>query len=278
MQSKYIREEIIVERTAREENKAVWEKETAILAALNEYYNSLNASIDDATVEAAMAGEFSRDYISGEMLKTGGGPQSCFALCSKVHWSIYYHRECMRAETSADALRELAAQDTTHCLTLRVIVQDSDPNLTPEIYVKAKDDTAIRNGDALWQSTVQSDDTWTGYVPLSGYLPNCTAVPQPIIDAYKAMCADFSPHHAAELFDEFTEEYEGGMESCAGEDYVIPGNQLPLFLARMQDISHMYRLLGGRWGVNGWLFNGSFGVLAVTTDDGGVIHAKSLKL
>ena len=75
MQSKYIREEIIVERTAREENKAVWEKETAILAALNEYYNSLNASIDDATVEAAMAGEFSRDYISGEMLKTGGGPQ-----------------------------------------------------------------------------------------------------------------------------------------------------------------------------------------------------------
>ena len=40
----------------------------------------------------------------------------------------------------------------------------------------------------------------------------------------------------------------------------------------------MYRLLGGRWGVNGWLFNGSFGVLAVTTDDGGVIHAKSLKL
>ena len=172
MQSKYIREEIIVERTAREENKAVWEKETAILAALNEYYNSLNASIDDATVEAAMAGEFSRDYISGEMLKTGGGPQSCFALCSKVHWSIYYHRECMRAETSADALRELAAQDTTHCLTLRVIVQDSDPNLTPEIYVKAKDDTAIRNGDALWQPAVQSDDTWTGYVPLSGYLPN----------------------------------------------------------------------------------------------------------
>ena len=186
MQSKYIREEIIVERTAREENKAVWEKETAILAALNEYYNSLNASIDDATVEAAMAGELSRDYISGEMLKTGGGPQSCFALCSKVHWSIYYHRECMRAETSADALRELAAQDTTHCLTLRVIVQDSDPNLTPEIYVKAKDDTAIRNGDALWQPAVQSDDTWTGYVPLSGYLPNCTAVPQPIIDACKA--------------------------------------------------------------------------------------------
>ena len=92
------------------------------------------------------------------------------------------------------------------------------------------------------------------------------------------MCADFSPHHAAELFDEFTEEYEGGMESCAGEDYVSPGNQLPLFLARMQDISHMYRLLGGCWGVNGWLFNGSFGVLAVTTDDGGVIHAKSLKL
>lgn len=157
-------------------------------------------------------------------------------------------------------------------------MQDSDPNLTPEIYVKAKDDTAIRNGDALWQPTVQSDDTWTGYVPLSGYLPNCTAVPQPIIDAYKAMCADFSPHHAAELFDEFTEEYEGDMESCAGEDYVIPGNQLPLFLARMQDISHMYRLLGGRWGVNGWLFNGSFGVLAVTTDDDGVIHAKSLKL
>ena len=111
MQSKYIREEIIVERTAREENKAVWEKETAILAALNEYYNFLNASIDDATVEAAMAGEFSRDYISGEMLKTGGGPQSCFALCSKVHWSIYYHRECMRAETSADALRQLAAQE-----------------------------------------------------------------------------------------------------------------------------------------------------------------------
>lgn len=108
MQSKYIREEIIVERTAREENKAVWEKETAILAALNEYYNFLNASIDDATVEAAMAGEFSRDYISGEMLKTGGGPQSCFALCSKVHWSIYYHRECM-------ARRNLGRRPTGAC-------------------------------------------------------------------------------------------------------------------------------------------------------------------
>lgn len=224
-----------------------------------------------------MAGEFSRDYISGEMLKTGGGPQSCFALCSKVHWSIYYHRECMRAETSADALRELAAQDTTHCLTLRVIVQDSDPNLTPEIYVKAKDDTAIRNGDALCSPPFRATIPGPAMCPSPAICPTARRA-QPIIDAYKAMCADFSPHHAAELFDEFTEEYEGDMESCAGEDYVIPGNQLPLFLARMQDISHMYRLLGGRWGVNGWLFNGSFGVLAVTTDDDGVIHAKSLKL
>lgn len=278
MQSKYIREEIIVERTAREENKAVWEKETAILAAVNDYYSSLNESIDDAIVEAAMTGEFSRDYISDEMLKTEGGPQSCFALCSKVHWNIYYHRECIRAETSADALREIAAQDTTHCLTLRVIVQDSDSTLVPEIYVKFKEDTAIHSGDALWQPAAQSDDTWTGSVPLSGYLPNCTAVPQPIIDAYKAMCADFSEHHAADLFDEYTDEYEGGLESCAAEDYIIPSNQLPLFLARMQDISRMYRLLGGHWGVNGWLFNDSFGVLAVTTDDDGVIHAKSLKL
>ncbi len=78
MESRYIHEEVNIQRTAEKENKRVWNKETKILKKFQEY------------CEAIQAIEMEDDESITTTVKVFGS-YTDFSSCRKVYWNSDYH-------------------------------------------------------------------------------------------------------------------------------------------------------------------------------------------
>ena len=278
MHMSYVHEEIIVERTnAKDKNEAVWEKETAFLKRFQEYYEA----VQQATREYNQSERFPDISLGDCTLETSGGSHDNFADCTKVHWKACFSEPVWDPVTVADAMKQLVPQDDTHCMTLRVIVEDEDPSETPAIVFKAKEDRTLRYSNELLskaQKVTETEESWSGLITCHLFLPDTDSVPSTIVEAYHSIEADYCDEKCcSHLIEDHVEEYEGNMEGGAFEDFFIEGSQLADFLSRMQQLSDLAKAEGGLWQIEGYQYSRECSVLCFETDEWGKVVAKHLK-
>lgn len=287
MQFVYIQQEIIVRRTARKENAAVWKKETAALKWMQTYCQALQKKQK----------EF--DCVT---METEGGPYTNLAQCQKAVWKATYMQEvgisidwlkdeedisahcASEADTAAGVLQHLARKDDTHCFALREIIHFGDPDDQPQIFSKTFEEQTLHADDEeVWQRAIPVTETaeaWEGDLTCALRLPNANAIPQYIVDAYHEITDRYcAPGTASGLFETLVDDdLKGGMDGGCFETFVVPGDQLGDFLTRMQHMSDLFRALGGIWTVNNWMYSKECTLLCVATDEKGVVEAKYIKL
>lgn len=278
MHMSYIHEEVILERTAtKRENEAVWEKESVFFKRFQEYYEV----IQQATNEFNYDETFADISLGCCKLETVGGSHIDFSKCGSLRWKAHFTEHSWDVVTAADAMQSLALQDNTHCMTLRVIVEDEDPAERPVVISKSKEDTVLLRGEAVWQKATpvtQTLETWGGDLTCSLFLPNTDVIPAAIVDAYHSVEKDYChDKYCEELLENQVEEYEGNMEGGGFESFSITGSQLANFLSRMQQLSDLAAAAGGSWQVEGYQYSDDCSVLCFETDKQGKIEARYLK-
>lgn len=265
MRSIYVQEEVTVRRTAEKKNAAVWSKESAVLKRLQAYCEALQ--------KQAVQEECG---ISRLTLETKCGPYTDFSQCSEVVWKAEYTQYGAYEIT----LEQLAAQDDTHCFEARAIIHFGDPSDSPQVFSKRFEDQHIQSDETVWQRAVPAGKTngiWRGDLTCAPKLPNATAIPQDIIDAYHEI-TDRYCERPENLFETLVEEDgEGGMDGGGFEDFTVPGDRMDDFLARMQRISDMFKAIGGSWTVTNCLYSDDCSLLHFETDAQGKIKALYLK-
>ena len=264
MDYSYITEEDIWTRTAAYKTPE-WEQEHKIYDALRFYFAKLPA------YSLAKASEYSDLYCVSigqfEMRITDNG-----FYFKSVHSTV-------DTDHVGFALEELSKHDTTHCLSLRVIMQHSDPSSSPWLAQKLSGEQRVKFGRELWEQAVPVNETkedWKGDLTCAMQLPGHTEVPAELVNAWKRI-EDAYTNDKNVLIEDQIEEYEGSMTGGAFITFNVKGSDLPDLLAQLQALSDACSQLGGGWTTEGYLYS-DFSVLSFDTDEEGKVTAKYIAL
>lgn len=264
MDYSYITEEAVLTRTAAYKTPE-WEQENKIYDALRFYFAKLQAyslekASDYSDLNCVNIGQF-------EMRKTDTG-----FYFKSVH-------DTVDTDHVGFALEELSKHDTTHCLSLRVVMQHSDPSECPWLAEKKCEDQCVRFGRELWERATyvtSTEEDWHGDLTCAMQLPGHTEVPAELVAAWKRIEEKYTNDKDV-LIEDQIEEYEGSMTGGAFIWFDVKGADLPDLLAQLQALSDACSKLGGGWTTEGYLYS-DFAVLSFDTDEEGKVTAKYIAL
>ena len=175
------------------------------------------------------------------------------------------------------AMEELSTLDTTHCLSLRVVMHHSDPMDCPWLAQKKREDQRVKFGRELWEQAHlvnETEENWEGDLTCAMQLPGHTTIPTELIEAWQKIDKAYTTDGAS-LIEDQIEEYEGAMSGGAFVWFEVKGSELPDLLAQLQALSDACSRLGGGWTTEGYLYS-DFAVLSFDTDEAGKVSAKYL--
>lgn len=264
MDLSYVTEEAVLTRTAAYKTPE-WEQENKIYDALRFHAARLLASSLEDADDYSKLHMVNISHIEMKTTKSG-----CYF---KAIYSTVY------TDHVGFAMEDLSKNDTTHCLSLRVVMEHSDPTECPWLAQKAPEDQCVRFGRELWERAIPitvSTENWEGNLTCSLQLPGYSTVPAELTDAWKKIDVTYTTD-GSELIENQIEEFEGTMSGGAFVWFDVKGADLPDLLAQLQALSDACSKLGGGWTTEGYLYS-EFSVLSFDTDENGKITAKYISL
>lgn len=139
------------------------------------------------------------------------------------------------------AMEELSKLDTTHCLSLRVVMQHSDPTDCPWLAQKKREDQRVKFGRELWEQAHLvniTEENWEGDLTCAMQLPGHTTIPTELVEAWQKIDKAYTTDGAS-LIEDQIEEYEGAMSGGAFVWFEVKGSELPNLLAQLQALSEL---------------------------------------
>lgn len=264
MELSYVTEEAVLTRTAAYKTPE-WEQEEKIGEALRFHAAKLLAESLERVDDYSRLNQVNIRLLEMKATESGWYYKAVYSIAYGDHVGF--------------ALEELSKHDTTHCLSLRVVMQHSDPAAAPWLAQKTPEDQCVRFGRELWTRitpvTVTTED-WEGDLTCCIDLPGHTSVPAELIDAWEKITTAYTTD-GEDLVENQFEEYEGAMTGGGYVSFEVKGSDLSDLLAQLQALSDACCKLGGSWTTEGYLYS-AFSVLSFDTDENGKVTAEYIGL